>query len=228
MNLRDIFDRILTESGQYLFTLDGIELKVHSFKHLVQSTLHDYNKYSPKGVKMFANIEGSREHTFTEDSEDCNGNVVGIPDWLSDAVPIRISGTVPFLLRPENRINPELQCKNTLPFQYNKPILTVSVSAEYIVEAVFRHRLVCKEDTPNTNDPKQWEIKTLTEEDGDFFGLLAARFMKTVGRSRRAFTIEDLPISADADTLVSDGKEKEAEVIEDLQANACIDLGMGG
>jgi hypothetical protein len=52
--------------------------------------------------------------------------------------------------------------------------------------------------------------------------------MKTVGRSRRAFTMDDLPISADADTLVSDGKEKEDKALEDLQNNACIHIGMGG
>ncbi len=228
INLRDTFDRVLTESGQYLFTLDNIEVRTHNFVHLIRSTLHDVNKYQPHEAKLFANILGSREHTFTNLTKDNNGNEVGIPSYIPDIFPVRTSGTVPFLLRSQNRIpGTFLEEKLPLPFQYNAPILTVSVSAEYNIDAVFRHTLEVESDA-DEEDPRKWLMRNMTVQDGDFFNLLTARFMKAVGRSRRAFTIEDLPITVDAAELVSDGKEKEAEAIESLQNNASINIGMGG
>ena len=226
MNVREIFDRVLTESGQYLFTLDNIEVKTHSFVQLVRSTLAAVNKHCPPDAVLNLPISGGRDYTFTENQLDCNGVQVGIPDYIYDVTPVSVSGVVPAILRDTFQINPELSDKATLPYIYRKPTLTVAISADFEVKSVHKHKLTS--DAANSSDPTRWRVDTLTQEMDEFFALLTAKFIQTVGRSRRAFTLEDLPISSDADTMVGDGKEMEQEAIEQLQNNTAIHIGIGG
>ncbi len=57
-----------------------------------------------------------------------------------------------------------------------------------------------------------------TDED-TFFALLTGRFLQTIGRFRRAFTIGEIPITMDASELVSDGLEMATAAEDDLTEN---------
>ena len=50
---------------------------------------------------------------------------------------------------------------------------------------------------------------TLNDTDYLFYELLKAKMMKSLGRNRRAFTLNDLPIASDASELVSEGQTLE-------------------
>jgi hypothetical protein len=54
----------------------------------------------------------------------------------------------------------------------------------------------------------KWEIKNLekSEKVTDFINLAAAKFMIALGRGRRAFMLNELPVQLDGDALVSEGQ----------------------
>ena len=56
-------------------------------------------------------------------------------------------------------------------------------------------------------DKIEYRVDTITDADDEFFEILTGKFMKALGRSRRAFTINELPITMDASELVSEGDE---------------------
>jgi hypothetical protein len=58
--------------------------------------------------------------------------------------------------------------------------------------------------TPLAN-PVTYELLTITDDDDLFFKILTGYFMVGLGRSRKAFTLNELPIVTDAADLVSEG-----------------------
>lgn len=60
------------------------------------------------------------------------------------------------------------------------------------------------------------DIENINYDDGEFMDLMVANFMIQVGRNRRAFTLEEFPLTTDAAELVQEGL--------DLLQNAGIDL----
>lgn len=217
-----MFNRILIESGQFLLEVNGIELDRDRFVILVKTVLGTYNKYDPIDAKFNLDLRFSRKHTFTDDSEP-----YGIPDWISSVTPIQINTTsashppriksVGSLIAyfGNYRSNPELEEKCTFSIDYRKPHLYLPIEEIVDVHAVYSHKLREEESFGNI----LYHIDTIDHSFDTFFDLLRAKFMIAIGRSRRAFTLQDLPISSDADQLVSEGKELENETMEELIEN---------
>lgn len=210
MTLEEIFERALVSSGQFLLSSDCIEMQPERFLSLVKLALSTYNKYSPNEVHLFKNLQGNRQYTFTDENTE-----EGIPDYISDCIPMRVSGTRPFFLRDDVQQNPQLDCKKEFPFVYRKPTLTVMVNADYDILAVYKHKITSEVVEGKTI----YELKTISDDDETFLDLVTARFLKGLGRSRRAFTLTDLPITADAADLVSEGESMEERVMETLKEN---------
>lgn len=62
-----------------------------------------------------------------------------------------------------------------------------------------------------------YTIATMDDTDYLFFELLKARMLKSLGRNRRAFTLNDLPITSDASELVSEGQTLEEATMAQMQ-----------
>ncbi len=77
-------------------------------------------------------------------------------------------------------------------------------------------------------DPiSDWYFVDYIEDDNDndlFFKLCLAKFKKQLGGSRRAFTLEEFPITNDADSLISDAQQEEQEAMEELIEGSAADL----
>ncbi len=77
-------------------------------------------------------------------------------------------------------------------------------------------------------DPiSNWYFVDYIEDDNDndlFFKLCLAKFKKQLGGSRRAFTLEEFPITNDADSLISDAQQEEQEAMEELIEGSAADL----
>jgi hypothetical protein len=101
-----------------------------------------------------------------------------------------------------------------VPYTYRKPVLTLPFSADFELHCIWHHRLVKLEGDDDT-----WGIDTINKDDDEFFDLLQAKFLQAIGRSRRAFTLNDLPITSDAADLVAEGKELEDKAMTDLIEN---------
>jgi hypothetical protein len=215
-----MFDRVLVESGQFLMK-DDIELDLDRFKILVQSTLGTYSKYVPHhhifnlDVQALDTSFGGLKYTFHEGSSP-----FGIPDWISDLIPVRLAGVHPWYFRQkEEWVNKELEYKRQFPWEYRRPHLYVPVQSIYEVTAVYHHRIKEKSsDEPVGSGvlKKNYEVLTIDERADHFFDLLRGRFLKALGRNRRAFTLNELPITVDAAELVSEGDQIEKDALEQL------------
>jgi hypothetical protein len=212
MTLQEIFDTVMIRSGQFLISQDEIEMDTRKFKRLVEHSLAFYSRYVPIVEYLLVDIENSesRQFTFTDSMYR-----YGIPDYISDLIPIRISGVVPYYLREYDRPKSNLDIKVEFPWVYRKPTLTVPTNAQFDIKAVYKHKV---KNCGNDQNPL-WEVQTITDNDQEFIDLITGRFLIGIGRSRRAFTINDLPIQADASELVSEGKEMETTAKKEIQEN---------
>lgn len=211
MKITEMFDRVLLMSGVFLMPQDKVELNIQNFKLLVEMTVGVYNGYVPRDLHARVPILSSRQYTFT-DAFSANGEELGIPEYVIDALPVRISGVVPYFFTGEYQRPPQTVTEKVqYPFVYRKPVLTVPASAEYDLHLMYFHKVT------KVQDSEDWEVKTLSDADDEFLELLQAKFMMALGRSRRAFTMQDLPITVDASDLVAEGKALEEEAMEEIK-----------
>lgn len=209
MTLQEMFERVLINSGQFQYPVERIELNEPAFKVLVEMCIGIYNGYVPISKELFVPINTARQYTFTEQ----NTPGLGAPEWISKIMPTRIAGVVPYYFKEYNSAPSNVSIKAELPFEYRKPVLTVPVSADYEITAIYDHKLVAKIDT----DKPTWEVLTISDNQDEFMDLLTGKFLIGLGRSRRAFTLNDMPITTDASDLVSEGKELEKEAMDELK-----------
>lgn len=196
---------VLIESGQFLLTKDGIELDSTTFLPIVKKALAIYSRYMPPTLRF--NVSTSTyEYTFAEP----------IPRWVSDLIPVRITG-VPWFV--PDRFTWEY-VKRYFMWRYEKPTLYVQVAGQFEVECVYDHLVVVGEDDGIS-------LPSITEADDWFFKLLTGYFMQGVGRSRRAFTLNEVQAVLDGTELVSDGKAMEDEAYDWLKTNGKWYLAIG-
>lgn len=234
MDLRTLFTKVLIDSGQFLTEPDDIELNQDMFAILVSSTLAFYNKYSPKDAKFNLSLS-DRSFTFSSSTNDSQGNKTGIPSRIVSVIPVKVAGVYPSFWREYcgdsgsvptifaggpsygSSGNRFLTEKTPYPVEYRRPTLYVPVTGLYDVHAMYKHEI----RTETVDGEKFYYLDTIEEnEDHLFFDLLVGKFLVGLGRSRRAFTLNDLPVIADASDLVSDGKEIIEKSTESLTENA--------
>lgn len=212
MNIKDIFNRIIQKSGQYLLSTNNIEINIDSFRILVEDALSIYNKASPYDKTVTVNLDGRR--LVFDGTESYFSDVGRYPDWVSKATPILnySMGANPNFLAPafqSNKYNyhEPIEALHT----YHKPVITVNISGDWEVVCVWNHKV---EQIDSSNE---YEVKTITVEDMVFFDILKAMFLQGIGMSRRAFTMDNLPLAMDADALVSDAESQLSTAKEELQ-----------
>ena len=222
-----MFDRVLLRSGQYIIKKAKVDIDVDSFRILVEDALADYTKAVPYSCDYTLNLNNSRNFTFPEDFDE---TLLRRPDWLSEVTPISSFGSFQSILtyqRPEYRAV-EVIDPIQAPWDYNVKthLLVVPYSSFYKVVGVYDHIIV--ETFNNGTGETDFTVPTINLRDQLFFQLLRGMFLQGIGRSRRAFTLSDLPIVMDADQLVSDGVEMENDAKEKLNNVQHFHLAYGG
>lgn len=208
MLLSEMYSKVVLEAGQFQLPDQKIELAFSLFKKSVELTLGIYNKHSPYVVNIYKEINDSRTYTFTE-----TNTPQGVPEWLSGVAPIRIFGTYPYLLNNQFMMpNSYLEEKKQFPWIYRKPTLTLPISGEFDITAIYHHKIIGSSES-------DYEIVTIDDHDSAFFKILTGKFLKSLGRARRSFRLDGLPIADDGDSLVSEGKDLESEGLEELFTN---------
>lgn len=198
-------------------------MDVDSFRFLVEDALEQYSDSVPfSRVYESINLQNARRITLDENFDE---ELKRKPDYLSEVHPIRSQGSVYGYFAnvhygrgySSNYQSVELSDPTHAPWDYNHEtgLLVVSYSAFYKVRAVYRHLLEEIEDT-NTGD-FTYCIKTMSLRDQAFIKLLQGKFLLGLGKSRRAFTLNDLPILMDASEIVSEGKEMVEEAENEIQ-----------
>lgn len=217
-----MFDRVILKSGQFILAKSKLEIDIDNFRLLVEDALAVYSKYTPATKRYQIYINYPRQFVFDEYYDP---DFKSPPDWISSVKPIRTPGTSIYgmtggvscdISNPYN--NQELIDPIQAPWDYYKPVLTVPYSAKYEILACYNHKIISYMDEENM-DKLIYEVKSITTEDQGFLRLLQGLFLQGIGRSRRSFTMGDIPITADADVIASEGKELETEATEGMRAN---------
>lgn len=227
MNIHDMFDRILLRSGQYIIKKAKVDIDVDSFRVLVEDALADYSKSVPHEVESLINLNNFRSFIFPV---DYNEELQRRPDWLSEVTPTSSFGSYQSVLmyKPVEARKIVAEDPVECPWVYNKQTheLVVPYSSYYKIIGCYKHIVVgtFNDETGETD----YDVPTISLDDQLFFKLLRGMFLQGIGRSRRAFTLSDLPIVMDADQLVSDGVEMEDKAREDLKDVQKFYLSYGG
>ena len=217
MLIRQMFDKILLDSGQFTMAIENIELNEDRFAILVRSVIGEYNKYCPC-LKTFNIVTYDKYFTFVEGYLG-----LGIPDWVSDVRPVRILGIFPYYLNsvsPSGDMrqtrNPEIDDKTQYPWTYRAPRLYLPIAGTYDCDCVYKHKVVQVQDE---NGKTVYDVPTIDYDRDEFFKLLLGHFMVALARNRRAFTMGDIPIQSDADTLAGEGTDTIQNARENLIEN---------
>lgn len=219
MDIDSIFKRVVIKSGQFLIDTNNIELDPDRFKILVQDALSTFNRFCPYDEHVFIRSRSDRRIRLDAQLMKVltGKDYLGTPDWVSDAAPSRLYGVNPYFifknLHPMQ--NPNLIEKTAMPWTYRKPDIYLPISAEWDIHCVWKHRIV---ERQVEGQGFVFDIPTLNEDDSEkLIRLIQGLFLQGIGRSRRAFTMNDLPIVMDSAEITSEGVEIEREAIDDLE-----------
>jgi hypothetical protein len=227
MNINDMFYKVVVLSGQYLLNVNAIELNKDKFRVLVERALAFYSKHCPYDQYMNVRTGNSRNIVFTKDivCAETGNEFLDVPDWISSASPVRAYSVPRSVLSKiyDPLSNPDLINKVQLPWTYRKPTLYLPINAEWEILGVWYHKVIETEDSEGIH----YNVPTISDADENFFTLLQGLFLQGIGKSRRAFTMNDLPITMDASEIASDGLELENKAREEIELHQKFYLAMG-
>lgn len=183
MTLQEIFDRILIDSGAFLIGSDDIELDTPKFQTLVRRVLGIYSKYCPVDEMQIIQTN-NLAYEFAD----------RIPTWISEVTPV----SNPMLLNLY--VNDSINTPINFVWRYVKPYLMLPLAGTFNVVAVFPHAITAVPESVS-----DLEVLSISDVDDLFFKILTGYFMVGLGRSRKAFTVNEIPITNDASDMVSEG-----------------------
>jgi hypothetical protein len=233
MTLDDLIDYVMTESGEFIIgDIETTLIDRHRFHLIVKRALSLYGKYRPLTERTTILVSGTADLS--------HGGANRPPEWVSRVIPIGSGGTnsatnqsaASFIygsvgMGRYSNIYPTEPPRN-IPWEYNKPTLSIGGGSEdmYDVTAHYNYELIdiVKDDQ---NKVQTAVVAGISFNDELFFDLIVGYFLIALGRSRRAFTLNDLPVTMDGGELVSEGDEKVRTTRELLQEQSSWQLAIG-
>lgn len=98
--------------------------------------------------------------------------------------------------------------------RYEKPLLITGISGLVSVRGYYNYEFV---PIPGTDD---YNIPDLDMECNSESKLIQAKLLMTLGRSRRSFTMSEIPINTDASELYSEGNQLWESTKESIQTSS--------
>jgi len=208
---------LMDVSGE--FVLQDFEFTLLSKEklwNLIRKELNYYDLHRPLVVKNSITLSTHSPYIFPPIPGKIPQDGYCTPEWISSVTPANNPYVGNILFNNYGTLGPR-----HVIWRYQKPNFYYQGYASDTLEIVACYRRsydIIKAD----GEIVDVNIQNLSLfNDNYFFDLLKGRFMESIGRSRRAFTLADFPISMDAGELVSEGVEivKEAkETIETLNS----------
>lgn len=193
----DILNVIMVETGQYISDLTATLLDQPKVELMIQRELGLYSRYKPNKVTTYGTLYNQKTFDLTIDGF--------VPDSIVD---IRTDRFVPAGIA----ITPIPGPVHSYHWRYDKPVLYFRYpQGEYIYSYIVPHKYV-------NNAISSIEIHDR------FINLVVGRFLMSVGKSRRAFTIDEIPINTDASEMISEGKELYDSTMEEIRINSAFSL----
>jgi len=246
MLLTELIDIVLCESGQFIAggNLDCLGISTDLFhRGIARPMCALYERYRPLTITFnrTALPTGNAEATVIFGEPDSAGFIADpatfeafdprvslanrdpsrIPKWISSVVPVNVLTVagILYLIQETRFTNVGEQSimhePRTFLWTYEAPILYLTETGGMDITA---HYSYVREETFDS-EGKIVEVDfDILDEGADriFIDLVIGKFLQKVGRSRRAFVLNDLPIVTDASELVGEGIEREREARERL------------
>lgn len=205
LTYQQIVDHILIESGQFFDNLEATMLDEHKMEMMIIRELKYYSKYHPKILKFETALNYVTEFNLVKDP--------AVPDVITNIRYTGDTGTEIFygaqLFGGTRRAIGE--SLSTFYWRYEKPRLIMrGIPGVYEITGIQKHYY----------DQIDKVIRTIDDSNYDFLNILVARFMISVGRSRRAFSIGEIPFSSDAESLISEGNQLMAEAKDRIETTS--------
>lgn len=246
MYLSELFDAIVVRSGQFILSNDDIELNQNRFLTLVKVALGKYNGYRPHEATFPLQMQLNRKFKFDSTFQPKYSDIqLGVPKGISSVTPTAVAGSPAFNLQfaksfgftgygansasgvsqapvdpnfglpGQRQVDGEQMQKSEFPWVYQHKTLYIPYSADVEVVAFFGHPIINVEADSDT--PEKWDLPTIDYDEDTFLDLLQGMFLKAVGMSRKAFTLNDLPLTTDGAEIASEGLSLEERAMEELK-----------
>lgn len=204
--LTELIDLVMIESGEFILgDLDYTLLDSTKFWTLAQRVMKTYDQY--RAYTMTRNVTvSSGKYIYTSALPN------GIPDWISSVTPVEVTGAIGIYQFAQREVSERideftlLEIPRGFQWRYDTPTLYVTENGRMEVIEHYEHAY-----TGTTFTTLDLGVDKL------FIDLLVGKFLQALGRSRRAFTLEELPIAMDAAELVTEGTELWNETITKLE-----------
>lgn len=207
MRLLEIIDYVILETGNYLVdTLIRQDIDIRKFSIMLKSVIAEYSNYRPLHKNLVIYVD-SNPYEFlgsvAPNSIDKMNYGLGVSPGTLKTDPFRI-------LTREHR--PALA-----PWRYEKPLLYTTYTGVVEIGGCFDYFV--QELYDSNGELVDYSIPDISYSDVEFLQLMKAKFLMIVGRQRRAFTANDLPLTTDASDLISEGNDLWTSTKEQLAAN---------
>ncbi|MDK1290186.1 hypothetical protein [Pseudoalteromonas umbrosa] len=229
MTLDELIDYVMTESGEFIVgELETTQINRHRFHLIVKRALAIYSKYRPLVDRQTLTVNAALDLT--------DQSLGFTPEWVSRVVPVSDSSTsnmqsaAAFIYGNAGGLSDPYFATSRprqIPWEYNKPILSVSGTAGLYDVTMHRHHTLSNIRKDDKNLVTHAEVDSIDYSDDIFFDILVGFFLMSLGRSRRAFTLNDLPVTMDASDLVSEGEDKVNDAKERLTEQSSWYLALG-
>ncbi len=230
MTLDELIDYVMTESGEFIVgELETTQINRHRFHLIAKRALAIYSKYRPLTDRQTLTVDGSLDMTDISSGQT--------PAWISRVVPVSDSsvggtgqGAAAFIYGNAGGLSDPYYASGRprqIPWEYNKPTLSVASSSGMYDITMHRHHTLDNITKDASNLVIDAELPSIDYADDIFFDILVGFFLMSLGRSRRAFTLNDLPVTMDGSDLVSEGETKVNEAKERLTEQSSWYLALG-
>lgn len=180
--------------------LDRVLIKTgqHLYSANIEIDITKFKVIVQEALKTYSRYKPKRQRLFITLYNGRHTFVDNPPDDVLDLVPVE----------PYYHVLPFASAVQDLKWVYRKPDVYANFSGDAEVEAIYQY-IINPDDTVDVDDDL-------------FVDLVTALFLISIGRSRRAFTVEDIPISTDATDLVSEGQSLYDTVVNRLMETSIL------
>lgn len=203
MLLTELIDAVVTNTGQFILSddpddvFDCNNISKPRFWNLARRALLIYQKHVPVSRKLSVQVD-QLVYEFGVGSP-----LIDPPVWISSVIPVGNTGGIfsPHIIFDRNS---EL-VPRTSTWEYRSPKLYTMEDGYMDVTGHYNYTITPTVD--GNGKLTEVDIVELTEADNLYIDLVTAHFMIALGRSRRQFSAQELPIQIDTESMVEDGKE---------------------
>jgi hypothetical protein len=204
--LSELHNLILIESGEYIIADVGeLQLNLNSFWTLTKRCLSWYERFIPHTIRDLQIQLNTQPYNFSSQ------NVVPTPEWISRVVPSNLAISILSFYYGSAVIGPI-----SLVWRYYKPILYVSFAGEFMITAHYKY--TTNITTDNEGNISEVDLCDIDEnKDYRFIELLKYYFLRSLSRSRSMFTLSEIPLTSDANSIYAYSQEKISEIENDIR-----------